>query len=823
MKHTAINFFELLNGYADNPKINKIVIPEIQRDYVYGRVSKAETDARESLIPDLIETLVSGKEMELFFIYGKIDEENSEFIPLDGQQRLTTLFLLYWYLSTDNSDLDKIRYKERDAFSPRFTYETRKYAKSFFNYLINYSYDEITENYDRTKEKEWILSECIRDKNWFGYSWDSDPTVKSALKILDTFEEKIPSAKRKDYIKNFDMIKFFFLNLGDYGMTDKLYIKMNDRGKKLSDFDFTKSTFSGDVFDIYKDSTISNDKWDSCFDNNWMDCFWRFCFNTQKIFDEPLIEESEPEQRKILIRKETVNRVEKTYSYFINKVMLIFLSDKQVFELLKSDKEKEVYDKYYSSIKELPDIYDLSKLINSESKMLRQPIKNSKYANFYDFFSKVMDRFFYQSDNNIFPVTDLLKDYITYNIYSDSKKDFLNIINKSKLEIDENLLFLSVVDFILCDGFSAQEIIEDEAKKKKFLEWSLFCRNMLISYNTFIDKPKSYRDMCECLNDWAEILSTNDWNLRDNIDSLHLSFSDNYLNDQLSEEKLKYSLTKNNEILFEKIRLFENKKIYVGQIRFLLNISKEAGVFNERLFDDRKDRLNQIFLDGEQDKNILNLLRQVLLCFDDWTLKFNEDTSLPRRCFCQINYDRDYSWRAFLRKESSYKVLKQMLDDWKDNASNQTFIEYATNKVLSTKNSNSIKDWRKYFIENEKVFDFMQKYVMVQKYKDTDHEIFLLLRSSENCMFNSNYGELYSVSIYFRKNTIEEISQKYIVTNSNADSFNIVKFSGKNGEIINVKAHEVSEHMIYELFKDEECINKNATINDVEAFLSLYT
>ena len=168
------------------------------------------------------------------------------------------------------------------------------------------------------KEKEWILSECIRDKNWFGYSWDSDPTVKSALKILDTFEEKIPSSKRKDYIKNFDMIKFFFLNLGDYGMTDKLYIKMNDRGKKLSDFDFTKSTFSGDVFDIYKDSTISNDKWDSCFDNNWMDCFWRFCFNTQKIFDEPLIEESEPEQRKILIRKETVNRVEKTYSYFIN-------------------------------------------------------------------------------------------------------------------------------------------------------------------------------------------------------------------------------------------------------------------------------------------------------------------------------------------------------------------------------------------------------------------------------------------------------------------------------------------------------------------------
>ena len=75
---------------------NKIEIPIIQRDYAQGRNDDKTKIIRNGFLSSLIDTLENKKTLELDFVYGNVNEEVLQ--PLDGQQRLTTLFLLHWYL-----------------------------------------------------------------------------------------------------------------------------------------------------------------------------------------------------------------------------------------------------------------------------------------------------------------------------------------------------------------------------------------------------------------------------------------------------------------------------------------------------------------------------------------------------------------------------------------------------------------------------------------------------------------------------------------------------------------------------------------------------
>ena len=83
---------------ADAPRVTSIEIPLIQRDYAQGRTDARASDIRERFLDVLHEALTEGRDVGLDFIYG--DVEDGTLRPLDGQQRLTTLFLLHWYLGS---------------------------------------------------------------------------------------------------------------------------------------------------------------------------------------------------------------------------------------------------------------------------------------------------------------------------------------------------------------------------------------------------------------------------------------------------------------------------------------------------------------------------------------------------------------------------------------------------------------------------------------------------------------------------------------------------------------------------------------------------
>lgn len=234
MENNTSNLKDILS----NKKL-KISIPIIQRDYAQGR--KDAAIIRDKFLDEIFNRLDNDENLFLDFVYGNI--EGDKFIPIDGQQRLTTLFLLHLYFAKkENKECEYLK---------GFTYETRSSSREFCEKLV-------VEDLDFTKDK---ISPDIKDSSWFMPFWENDPTVKSMLEMLDAIHDKFKNSNFYDRLEN---IQFSFLELKEFGLTDDLYIKMNARGKPLSEFENFKAEFEKELSQEIK----------AKLDNAWLDLFW---------------------------------------------------------------------------------------------------------------------------------------------------------------------------------------------------------------------------------------------------------------------------------------------------------------------------------------------------------------------------------------------------------------------------------------------------------------------------------------------------------------------------------------------------------------------
>lgn len=231
-KHT---FWSLINKY------DKIEVPIIQRDYAQGRETFDAKRIRKKFINEvLVNSLLQDSNVELDFVYGSIIEEGSGdekrkiFIPLDGQQRLTTLFLLHFFVA-----LKEKRLNEVSEILKRFTYETRPSTHDFCEKMLQM---EEVENISNLKYE-------IENSQWFSDSWKNDPTIAGMIQVLHSFSENSNLTQSEDdlfdklFNSNSMVISFYFTDLDKFGLTENLYIRMNARGKMLTDFENFKSEF----------------------------------------------------------------------------------------------------------------------------------------------------------------------------------------------------------------------------------------------------------------------------------------------------------------------------------------------------------------------------------------------------------------------------------------------------------------------------------------------------------------------------------------------------------------------------------------------------
>ena len=218
----------------------RIIIPDLQRDYCWGDDNNTKsTGEKGELVTDFVNNLLdqfneqrskndkSTLNLGLFYGY----EVPADHIQLcDGQQRLTTLFLL---LGMINKKTDKFRqhlisdfeYKHDDK-EPYLNYAIRESSLYFLSDLVCKFFIENNDTVDKIQSAVWYFDD-----------YNLDPSIQSMLKALDKIE-KIISEKEPDLLEFGDWllnkVTFLYFDMENRKNGEETFVVINTTGEALS-------------------------------------------------------------------------------------------------------------------------------------------------------------------------------------------------------------------------------------------------------------------------------------------------------------------------------------------------------------------------------------------------------------------------------------------------------------------------------------------------------------------------------------------------------------------------------------------------------------
>jgi hypothetical protein len=572
---------------------NNIEIPIIQRDYAQGREGKEVL--RKNFLGDLKNALDSENTLKLDFVYGSVEHQKMN--PLDGQQRLTTLWLLHWYISLRAGMLDE---KVAETLN-HFSYETRISSREFCDNLCNSKHFTEFSGLD--------IVGFITKQTWFYSAWKQDPTIQSMLRMLGG--TKVTDKKGEDIIDGIEElfegtndfgeywrrltsdsspIVFYHLPLKDFGLSDDLYIKMNARGKQLTSFENFKADLVGYITEqsdseLLDDNTKKN--WRNLLDEregipikmdtSWTDIFWEY--------------------------KSTKSNIDEIYFAFLNRFFLnelICMKEDGNYMLTAEalEKDKRSFSFLYGEE-------------GNDSKILYQDLEKYRFHNgeipFHLFHSlkKVLDRFPNENINDFFPKW-VQSDFQFIPRYSD--KSITSLGQK------ERVVFCAIVRYLENGLFEI----------KSFQQWMRIVWNVIenagigtisamISVIRLIDEISCYSH--------SIYMYLADKNFKINSDAAK---------DQIKEEIAK-AIKINNDLSWEsKIIEAEECKYLLGKIWVLFQNREETSL---DIFEKRYSLLQTIL--NNQDKYYLP---KILISY--------YDKEKPK---CPINFKKDVKiWKDLL-------------------------------------------------------------------------------------------------------------------------------------------------------------------------------
>lgn len=677
---------KLLNQY-------KVEIPIIQRDYAQGREGKEEL--RNSFLSSLHLAVTKNKNLELDFVYG--DLRDGIFKPLDGQQRLTTLFLLHWYAAIRNLSLtDKMNTLSK------FTYETRTSSREFCENLVSKGII-----YDEAK----LVSKLIFDSSWFFLSWKNDPTIQSMLTMLDAIHETFKH-DYEDLWNKLDKISFHFIELQDFGLSDDLYIKMNARGKPLTDFENFKAKFEqyirSEVFkkdendnDIYengerillKANWEQNLKPEETFahkiDTTWADLFWNYknLVGENNVYDEEI---------------KNIIRVLFTQQYAVQNSQdenLDYLLGTQTAKRRKDYSENISFKKYQelnviteSNVSNLVNIFDA--LINGNKKIN----------------------------------TYLSEDY---KFYFDEHRVFENVLKNNFSNNQERVMFFGYTNFL----------IQNKNERTGIEQWMRVLFNLV--NNTIIDGSD---DISKAIKSIKKLLPNSAQIIRFLVEDPQIDFFSSW---QILEEKIKASLLTKDSRWKNKIESTEKFTCFNGQIGFILEFAGIIDYFQEKdnldwkdeeddfyykIFEDYADKSIAVFNDKNK-YDVDYVWERAVLTKGNYLLRAS---SLRRNFLTSDRNVRDFSWKRLLRITDENKkrrnYVKNVLDD---NLFNISEIEQSLKSICEHRTNT----WRDYIISDSKLISICnQGFIRFEN----EHDIILLAESQ----MNHYHTEMYTTSLF---------------------------------------------------------------------------
>lgn len=247
-----------LSQLLSNDDIDQIVIPELQRDYVWTPQNVAallrsiESNYKEKQALTL--TITNGdetidarsaqfltKEYErlryntrIGFIYAYYDaSDNRRFYLIDGQQRITTLFLLLLAacVRQGKRGIDHFCKTYFQNKRPRLDYRVREGAHNCLVDFIKYALSEADH------ASTTLGSDFKRLSPNYFHDYDNDPTACALLANYDEIVRWLTSLDADkhdivDYVEHFIEFNYFDTGLSQQG--ERLYLYMNSRGEELS-------------------------------------------------------------------------------------------------------------------------------------------------------------------------------------------------------------------------------------------------------------------------------------------------------------------------------------------------------------------------------------------------------------------------------------------------------------------------------------------------------------------------------------------------------------------------------------------------------------
>ena len=719
----AFTFMDIISHH-------KIEIPVIQRDYAQGRKSSRINPIRKKFIRDLIDALKGGsKSIHLDFVYGRIDGKNqklifaknkeaienillavkgyadqcnidfdpkikvpdtindsinSNFIPLDGQQRLTTLYLLHWYLlksiEFDSKEIILIQLKG-------FSYKTRNSTKEFCEFLLSTG---SSLNFEGDKS----ITKVIEESPAFYSIWKKDPSVQGMLTTLEEIHDLLKSADGNTlttYCSNLTKnrsVTFDFLDLDEYEQTDELYVKMNARGKQLTDFEHFKSWLQ----DYIKSNRlkVSEQKWSDKIDTKWLDLFWKnrpvntfevdaSIYNFIKsvnLYQYLALTQKEPkskeEQIEIVINKGLIDKIRE------NNDDKNFISVAEFEESMFISSES--LDFAFSCLNKLSEI-ELNLLHNNLKDITLYPFLGSATK-------EVKLPFFFLSDN----FNPSLPDRVYYYAF---------------------LLFLS--DNLI-------DLYELEAKEQ-LKKWMRICRNII--YNTYIQNPDNFIDAIKAIKE----LSIHKNEIEKAV--CKEDFSIKFFDSQLKEEIRKIEYFDKAEKWKSKIIEIENHPYFYGQIDFIFRLIDHSDDYQK--FEFYCEKLSRIFFNPEANDH---LFQRLLLSKGDYLIQSNSKYS-----FCESSIGglraRQDNWRKVFNDENKLGYLKAVLEESTSlDVSDSTLANYTKQNwssfFISSKYIQNITYLQNRLIDWQSEWDIrlLEKSTLIGKHADLySHTLFLDLRS----------------------------------------------------------------------------------------------
>ena len=838
MSTVGKTFYDLIDSYV-------VEIPALQRDYAQGRIGQVEI--RTSFLSYLKEILDSNKLEKLDFIYGVVGkrlEDNSPCLTLiDGQQRMTTLFLLLWYFAASSGCPDICKDFKKHLLKDevcRFSYITRDEDREFCKLLVSLV-DNVVFQIDPELGimlNASPLSRAIVNQKDFSIYWSNDPTISAMLVMLDTIQERFPAKNGSEYYKRLkENVSVDMLNLKNLDATDagELYIKMNSRGKPLTRFENFKAKLLGFVRKLGALPTDLIEEVDSGLDEKvrsalkpverlgwlldvrWTEAAWKAVRTNEKNDNDSDISE---ESDQFLL------------SLFVLPVM-------NISSCIKRKEGGEVDLFYLKSALRLPyeaftnalgNGEDACRLISSLVRFLNN-VTHPLQAGGWQFSWPLPDRF-----RNSFP-------YFNRTAYKNDVFD--------KLKADEEPTYENLLNFHDCYCYLSVNPVESEEQKEHFSQWIRFIRN-IISNRTYSEKD--YVPALESIDKLCHQFVRNEWSVEEGFGYPGLN------SQQIEEEFLKLNLMRNGSdewkisITNWEVRLYP---YFSGQLHYAFEyaeVTKPSEATDAALV--RFNRACQVMDVLFCQKNLLRyqqLLTSILIVDGNYMDFFpgdERDCCYFRRSWQRYSLlcpsDRDFSWKRFLcdvdqgRQRGRQSFTKLITD-------NPAFrfddVATSLDGILASEiqDAGSLPRWKRILATNPDIFgtvrfsesakgqiwNSQRSFYVIE---DVPELVWLFPLDEKKSRISSFHKELYSLDLYTRLARHNDIREYlYYREDSTADGLPMVRlFTGQiDGPILDAWTHpnNIDEVTIYVHTDEEENWGPSKTgreANTLEDFILMF-